>query len=145
MTYSISKGLPPAHSESLSPSSVHGNPTARTLISAILATHCLDEVSNIENGEGIHYYLTWRGGAHANNGVLLRGLIFWLYPARCVGPIETLEDDCERGKKGDVLHHGLLVTVEPGVNVDAATAMIKAALPVNRLATLHVSQTSLST
>jgi len=139
--YSDIEGLPPA--DSLSSSSVRGNLAAHTLISAILAAECLDEISDIDDGDGIRRCLVSKGSAN-KNGVLIRGFMFWVYPTGCVGPIETLEDDCERGKKGDVLHHGVLVTVEAGVNVDAATAAIKAALPADGLATLHVSQASLS-
>ncbi|KAF8066585.1 hypothetical protein FPV67DRAFT_1398937, partial [Lyophyllum atratum] len=107
-----------------------------TLIESILAADCLDEISDIDNGDSIRRYITSQG--KAKDGVLRRGIIFWLYPTGFIGPVETLEQDCERGKKGDVLHHGVLVTAEAGVNVEAAVKVMSAAIPVNGIATLHV-------
>ena len=112
---------------SLSVEQVGTDSVAQTILSSILASTVLDEISNIEDGAGIQVHL--RRAGRVRDGVITKGLLFWLYPTGCVGPREEIKEDCERGKAGETVYHGALVTIEPGVLVDTAFQIINSGVP----------------
>ncbi len=72
-----------------------------SILSLILASTVLDKISNLEDGAGIQVHRRWAGRIH--NGIITKGLLFWLYPTGCVGPKEEIKEDCERGKAGETV------------------------------------------
>ena len=83
---------------------------AETLLNAILAAGRLDEISNAE--DAIEEYI--RATGHVDGaGRLQTGVTFWVYPTGGKGPYEETES-------GEILKHGLLLTVERGALLEDA-------------------------
>ena len=111
--------------------------TAMTILSSIIASSSLDEISNIDSGEPVRDYIRSQG--RVDDGVMRRGIMFWFYPTGFHGPWEVLEEDCERGKKGDIVYHGLLVTIEANTPFDKVMeTILKVEMPSTGLATVHI-------
>ena len=105
------------------------NGSARPLLSAILAAGRLDEISTAEGA--IESYIRTQG--HVDEiGRLRSGLTFWVYPTGGKGPYEETES-------GEVLKHGLLVTIERGAWVDEAVRRAEEGLPETSISHLHVA------
>ncbi|KIJ67356.1 hypothetical protein HYDPIDRAFT_84836 [Hydnomerulius pinastri MD-312] len=83
-------------------------PDGPELLAALLAAGDIDEISDAEDFASVGNYVN--GIGHSSRGKTAVGLVFWLYPTGLHGPTRKLED-------GTIEYHGILVTVEPGVDV----------------------------
>lgn len=79
------------------------------LLTALLATSAFDEISDIENLEGVERYIKHKG--FVDGGRTRKGMTFWFYPTGLHGPYRYLEG-------GAIERHGILLTVEDGVDVE---------------------------
>jgi hypothetical protein len=88
----------------------------------------LDEISTAEGQ--IEGYIRNRG--HVDGvGRVQSGLVFWVYPTGGKGPYEETDN-------GEILKHGLLLTIERGVLLDDAVRRAESALPAEGISHLHL-------
>jgi len=78
------------------------------LLAALLATNAFDEISDADDLQAVEDQIERRG--FVDRGRTRGGLVFWLYSTGLYGPYHDLEG-------GAVERHGILVTVEAGVEV----------------------------
>ncbi|PCH38904.1 hypothetical protein WOLCODRAFT_158435 [Wolfiporia cocos MD-104 SS10] len=107
------------------------DPSSQALLASILAAGgSIDEISNIEDFEGVERYLTGSGRASAD-GRIKFGLVFWLYPTGMYGPYHITEE-------GEVKRHGTLMTVEPGARISTVMERARAALRTEGIGHEHI-------
>ncbi|KAF8912447.1 hypothetical protein CPB85DRAFT_1197234, partial [Mucidula mucida] len=100
------------------------------LVSAILTTFELDEISTADEGDAIRRYIINQGMINGED-VVQRGVMFWVYPTGGKGPYEELEED------GSILMHGLLVTIERGALFEGMVKAIMSDLPEGGIGHIH--------
>ncbi|KAF9222150.1 hypothetical protein BS17DRAFT_783869 [Gyrodon lividus] len=89
------------------------------LLMALLAADAFDELSDAEDFAAVENYIKAEGYVRGDSaGRTRRGVVFWLYPTGSYGPYHVLED-------GTPECHGVLVTVEPGVDVQGFMSELK--------------------
>ncbi|CCM00712.1 uncharacterized protein FIBRA_02752 [Fibroporia radiculosa] len=106
------------------------NEESPALLSALLATEVLDEISTIEDFASADRYVVNKGLTNGG-AVIQRGLIFWLYPTGEHGPTRTMED-------GLVRKHGVLITATPGARVEDIKGVIHSALIADTIQHVHI-------
>ncbi|KAK0203073.1 hypothetical protein DFS33DRAFT_955879 [Desarmillaria ectypa] len=129
-------GWPNATATSTSPSDISSSPPALNLISAMLTTFELDEVSTADEGRAIAQYVLRHGMINPDTQRLQSGVMFWVYPEGGEGPYEETKGD-GREKTGRTLLHGLLVTIENGAKMEGMVGSILKHLPRNGIGHLH--------
>jgi hypothetical protein len=92
------------------------------LLTALLATDAFDEISDAENFESLENYIKYKGSV--DGGRTRKGMTFWFYPTGLHGPYHCLEG-------GAVECHGILLTVEPGVDVEEFMSELRNRLTKN--------------
>ena len=106
--------------------------TCKPLLAALLASSVMDEISTSSDFADVEQYIR---GQHAVTDAEDRtagALMFWVYPTGYWGPYRETEE-------GGVKQHGLLVTIERGARVMKAVQAIRAALPKEGTAHVHVA------
>ncbi len=129
-TMSLEPGWPTTSTTSTPASLIHSNPPAFNLVSAILTTFELDEISTADEGDAIRRYIINQGMINGED-VVQRGVMFWVYPTGGKGPYEELEED------GSILMHGLLVTIERGALFEGMVKAIMSDLPEGGIGHIH--------
>ncbi|KAK0189201.1 hypothetical protein F5146DRAFT_1058346 [Armillaria mellea] len=130
-------GWPNSIAASTNPSDILSSPPTLNLISAMLTTFELDEVSTVDEGRAIVQYILRHGMINPDTRRLQSGVMFWVYPEGGGGPYEESKEEDGRVKGGRVLLHGLLVTIENGAKMDRMVGSILQHLPRNGIGHLH--------
>ncbi|KAK0218234.1 hypothetical protein IW262DRAFT_1124389 [Armillaria fumosa] len=141
MAYNIGSRLPAGWPNTIATSTnspdILSSPPTLNLISAMLTTFELDEVSTVDEGRAIVQYVLRHGMINPDTRRLQSGVMFWVYPEGGGGPYEDLKEEDGRGKSGKVLLHGLLVTIENGAKMEGMVGSILKHLPRNGIGHLH--------
>lgn len=101
-----------------------------SLLQALLATSCFDEISNIDDFTGIRDYVRNRGRVD-DSGTTTIGLVFWVYPTGLHGPYHEKED-------GQIQQHGILLTIEEGASVARVVETVRACMPSDTIVHVHI-------
>ncbi|KZT09790.1 uncharacterized protein LAESUDRAFT_722764 [Laetiporus sulphureus 93-53] len=103
-----------------------------TLLAALLASECFDEISNVEDFGGVRDYIVGEGRPDAEGRLAFKGLAFWVYPTGLHGPFHETEE-------GTIERHGLLVTIERRAKVEDAMRRIREEFSINGIGHVHIA------
>ncbi|KAG7444449.1 uncharacterized protein BT62DRAFT_1077784 [Guyanagaster necrorhizus] len=134
--FQVPVGWPSSTAASTSPTVILSSPPTLNLISAMLTTFELDEVSTAGEGTAITQYIQRHGMVNPVTRRLQSGVMFWVYPEGREGPYEEMKDD-GRAKTGRTLLHGLLVTIENGAVMEGMVESVLEYLPWDAIGHLH--------
>lgn len=105
--------------------------TCKPLLAALLASNEKDEISTSSDFADVEEYIRNQNDVDAEDRTT-NASMFWVYPTGYWGPYRETEE-------GGVKQHGLLVTLERGAKVMEAVKAIRAALPEEGTAHVHVA------
>ncbi|KZT02319.1 uncharacterized protein LAESUDRAFT_413090 [Laetiporus sulphureus 93-53] len=98
-----------------------------TLLAALLASECFDEISNVEDFGSVRDYIVGHGRSDADGR-----LAFWVYSTGLHGPFHETEE-------GTIERHGLLVTIERRAKVQDAMRRIREESSIGGIGHVHIA------
>ena len=104
---------------------------SHALLSALLATNALDEISDADDYVAVGRYVRTMGKVD-ETGKTTVGVSFWLYPTDLHGPYHVTD-------AGEVKQHGTLVTIQSGAVVGDVIEKAKASLKMDGITHEHIA------